>query len=1106
MKKYFVFFLFFLFTFFDGFCQSNCTDALPVCTNANSGGVVNGFGFDDFFGRSTSGCLKNGLGVTTIETNSFWFRVKLAASGEFGFNIKPNNLSEDWDFAVYGPNPICGALGTPIACNYDKVSTTGYTGVGEDPSGNPSTAYESWMNVTTGQEFVVLVNQYSGTNAGFSIEWKGAVIDNYTAPLDCEILLDLGPDRNLCEGKTSTLNATVFGPSISYRWFLFNTLSGAFEPMVPSRTTAAIVVNTTGRYKVEVTDNTTGVILEDDINITFNSIPIATTVGNMALCDVNGDGIEGFNLDSNSNVIINGQPNMTVTYHTSQLNAQVGVNALSSPYISGSRTIWARLENSTTKCFDLTSFEIAAVPTPIPVKPPDLYECDDNLDGVMIFNLNVQTPIILNGQVGVITYYEDQANAINRKGWIVNTASHSSQSRTIWVRIEPSAGSSCYQLISFELIVIETPIANSITNLLICDTNNDGFHQFDFRATIDSQILKTQSPLLFEVNYFSSLANANTNSNALVVPYINVTPYAQERIFVRIQNKNFINCYKTTSFTLQVFDTPIHAPPNEIPILSYCDNNLDGNDRNGFIQFNLDERKLAILKGQSAFVFKVDYYEDAGYTKKITNPLTYTNKIAGGGTIYVRVSNGNANNILCNTDTSFQIEVRQLPNALLTPFDLIQCDEDGVTNGITDFNLGEADEYVTLGNPNLNVTYHLTSNDAASDINILDKFPFSNGRSPIVFARVSNINGCYRIVQINLSVSISSFPLGYMHEIVACDDDNLNDGVYTFNLAQSTSEILSLFTNNNLRLSFFRNQTDALLEKNSISNTSAYLNEIAYSQTIWVRVESSIDGGCFGIAPVIHLKVNPRPKFDLDETGIICLNNKPLRISTYNSNGIYTYEWRDNSGTIVSIQPFADILKEGVYSVYATSNLGCKSFIKKITIQSSNIASLDVNNIEITETSNYTSVSITGTNQDLGIGLYEFAIDDALGTYQDNSVFLDVIPGIHTIYVRDQNGCGTAQVTFYVFGFPKFFTPNDDGQNDYWNVRGLDPSVIQEAIIYIYDRYGKMLTTFNAYQSGWDGFYNTKKANSSDYWYLAKMIDFNGVEIIHKGHFSLIRR
>ena len=1109
MIKHFIVFVFFLVVgLFYGYGQQDCSNALPICSDANSGGVVNGFGYDDFFGSSVSGCLRNGLGVTTIETNSYWFRIKLAASGEFGFNITPNNLSEDWDFAVYGPNPSCGALGLPIACNYSKASPTGYTGVGVDPvTGTQTDAYDPWMNVATGDEYVVLINQYSGSNAGFSINWKGAVITNNSAPLDCSIIADLGPDRDLCVGQSTQLNAKTFGTSISYEWFLLNTVSGVFEPFSPAKTGETLNVNTTGNYKVEVTDHTTGDVKDDDIVVTFHAIPTAGIPVDIVLCDADGNGEEAFDLESNTTLILNGQTGMTVTYHELEPFAQVGADPKSSPYTSSGKTIWARIQNSAnTGCFDVVSFDILATPPPIANQPPDLSACDNDSDGFMFFNLDQQMPIILNGQTAIITYYEDEDNAKDRKGWILDTAAHLSKTKTIWVRVEPSAGSACYEIISFNVEVFEKAIANFTTNILQCDFDNDGLYQFDLKILKDAEIIGTQSPSTFEVNYYATQANANSNQNALPNPYTNVTPYAQERIYARIQNKGFADCFETTSFTLQVLDMPYPAVPANIPNLTYCDDASDGDDNNGFYEFDLTERETIILNGQSPYVFEVTYYLDSAYTNQILNPTAYTNSVANQQTVFVRVINSNSNNVDCNADTSFIIEVKPLPNARLTAYELMQCDEDGAPDGIVDFNLSEADFFVTIGDNNLNVTYHLSATDAASDINAVNKSSFSNNISSTVFARVASVNGCFRIVLVNLTVSVTSFPPTYSREITFCDDDATIDGLHEFNLAQVTSEIISLFPSPNLRVSYFRNQADAVSETNIISPTNAYLSEVPFSQTIWVRVESAINGNCFGIGPVIQLTVNPRPEFELDETDIICLNDLPKIISTRNPLGNYSYECTDNAGIVISDQPFAEISQAGVYTVMATSNLNCESFPKQITITESIIADISSEDIQIIDNSGNNSISINNANQNLGIGDYEFALDDISGPYQDSPIFTEVIPGKHIVYVSDKNNCGIAQITVYVFGFPNFFTPNDDGQNDTWNILGVDPGVFKASAIYIFDRYGKLMANFSAFQPGWDGFYNAHKAVSTDYWYLARMTDLNDETKEYKGHFSLIRR
>jgi gliding motility-associated-like protein len=1107
MKKNCILLVCFLFSGLHSiYSQSDCSNALPLCTDANSGGVVNSFGIDDFYGLSESGCLKNGLGVTTVETNSYWFRIKMASSGQFGFNIIPNNLTEDWDFAVYGPNATCGALSDPIACNYSKVSATGYTGVGTDPNSNTKTvAYDDWMTVAAGEEYVILVNQYAGNNAGFSIIWQGAVVDNNSDYLDCSIVVNLGPDQEYCEGKETTLYATTFGVDISYEWFIFNTALGIYES-IPGETGDTLTVTTTGNYKVEVTDNAIPITKSSDVNVTFYDVPIANDVKDLPECDEDRDGIANFNLELQSGGIIDGQMGMTVTYYESEALALSNLSQLSSPYSSGAKTIWARIENSApVGCFDITSFELIPVEFPTATPPPNLYLCDDDNDGKMIFNLDNQTPIVLNGQVGVVTYYDDEANANDRKGWLLNTLAYESGTETIWVRVEPSPNSDCYAITSFELVVLESALANPITEILQCDDNNDGLYQFDLNTLKDAEVLVDQDPSIFEVIYFSSQLNADNNTNPLSMPYTNVTPYAIETLYARIHNRGLVDCYDTTSFTLQVFDSAKPPIPSELADLSYCDDDTDGDDTNGYFQFDLREREAEILNGQSPFVFEVSYYEDDGYQNQISNPSAFTNAISGYQTIYVRVRNSNPNNITCFTDTSFNIEVRPLPYAMLTPFELLQCDGDGTPDGITDFNLEQADTYLALGDSSLLVSYHLTMVDAASSTNPQDKWPFSNFTSSSIFARVqSQVNGCYRIVPVDLVVATTSFPPDYFREIVACDDDGSNDGVYAFNLGLTTSEIIAQFQVQNLRVSYFRNRDDALVENNAINSTTTYLNETAYSQTIWVRVESSNDGSCFAIAPVIELTVNAIPEFDVDETDIVCLNNTPLQVSVYNESGIYSYQWWNDQGILVSQASDANIYEAGVYTVVATSNQGCESVPRTIIIEASSIASLDSNDIQISEDTHNNNITVLTGN--LGIGDYEFALDDINGFYQDDPTFDQVAPGQHTVFVREKNGCGIAQVTIFVFGFPKFFTPNNDGHNDRWNVLGIDASIFTDSFIYIYDRYGKLIANFSAFDLGWDGMYNDNEAISSDYWYAAQMVHIDGNIREYRGHFSLIRR
>ncbi len=114
-----------------------------------------------------------------------------------------------------------------------------------------------------------------------------------------------------------------------------------------------------------------------------------------------------------------------------------------------------------------------------------------------------------------------------------------------------------------------------------------------------------------------------------------------------------------------------------------------------------------------------------------------------------------------------------------------------------------------------------------------------------------------------------------------------------------------------------------------------------------------------------------------------------------------------------------------------------------------------------------------------GEGDYEYAING--GEFQDDPVFNDVPPGINTVIINDKNGCGTTEpLEFLVVGYPKFFTPNNDGVNDSWNIKGIE--TLTNPVVYIFDRYGKLLAQLDT-NTEWDGALNGKSLPSSDYWF-----------------------
>jgi gliding motility-associated-like protein len=131
---------------------------------------------------------------------------------------------------------------------------------------------------------------------------------------------------------------------------------------------------------------------------------------------------------------------------------------------------------------------------------------------------------------------------------------------------------------------------------------------------------------------------------------------------------------------------------------------------------------------------------------------------------------------------------------------------------------------------------------------------------------------------------------------------------------------------------------------------------------------------------------------------------------------------------------------------------------------------------------------------------YEYSIDGI--HFQDSLVFTNLSGLVYTAYVRDKNGCGTVEQEFYLIQIPQYFTPNGDGYNDYWNIKDGNPFAQNAAsVIYIYDRFGKLLKQISAVGLGWDGIFNGKLMPADDYWFTIQLPDRR----INKGHFTLKR-
>lgn len=170
---------------------SDCaTGALQICSNDPLVGISPGPG------SNHEGCA--GCANTEGEIYSSWYYFEVETSGTLAFDLVPDVFAEDLDFALYGPNVACGNLGTPVRCQYAANSGNGgMSGTGGVNSSNVSgPAYVNQLNVTAGQQYVLLINNWSAGAGGYTINWTGtASLECTSVPLPVEFLGFNGLDK-----------------------------------------------------------------------------------------------------------------------------------------------------------------------------------------------------------------------------------------------------------------------------------------------------------------------------------------------------------------------------------------------------------------------------------------------------------------------------------------------------------------------------------------------------------------------------------------------------------------------------------------------------------------------------------------------------------------------------------------------------------------------------------------------------------------------------------------------------------------------------------------------------------------------------------------------
>jgi|GEM_PF-2080706 len=372
-------------------------------------------------------------------------------------------------------------------------------------------------------------------------------------------------------------------------------------------------------------------------------------------------------------------------------------------------------------------------------------------------------------------------------------------------------------------------------------------------------------------------------------------------------------------------------------------------------------------------------------------------------------------------------------------------------------------------------------------INTADSIYICTGQSVIIHGVSQNTTGVYSATfnGSNGCDSISSISLFVGNAVVnntsasICQGDSLFvGGAYQSNQGTYSDTIVGgavsgcdsvIITNLSVIQPVYSSTNVSACKGDSILVSGTY-----YYQSDSVAQYLSASNGCDSIALTI---INFNDTFNIQSNQVICEGD-----SLFVGGGYQT-----SSGTY--------------YDSYQTSN-GCDSIVQtsltvapKPTAFAGNDTTVGINvPVQLNGSGGTTYVWYPST------GLNCQSCQSPTAT-NNNSI-------IYTLVVTDANGCSdsdqvsiTIDETVNLF-IPNVFSPNGDGNNDIFFIRG---NGIQEINLAVFSRWGEKVFESTDLKSGWDGFYKGEKMNPGVFVYYLTATMVTGEVINKHGNITLIK-
>lgn len=257
------------------------------------------------------------------------------------------------------------------------------------------------------------------------------------------------------------------------------------------------------------------------------------------------------------------------------------------------------------------------------------------------------------------------------------------------------------------------------------------------------------------------------------------------------------------------------------------------------------------------------------------------------------------------------------------------------------------------------------------------------------------------------------------------------------------------------------------LDGNAIAGETGSSIEVSDGGSYTVVVTSP--EGCSAISTPVGITVKPIIPIDITAADTVVCNNEVVNIDLSATGGFVSYFWDITGETTSTITA----INTGIFTVTGTTEDGCSS---TASIQIINNQQFELNLSSPVFFDDY-NVSAQGAND----GSIDLTVFDGSGNFTYNwsnggttADLSGLAGGVYSVSVTDEQGCTvTDSITLKepeAIKLPNGFTPNGDGFNDFYVIKGIQGYPGNK--VNIFNRWGNLVYSTQDYQNNWSGVSN----------------------------------